>query len=1180
MLETISRLLALSDFVAFERLCCDLLAGYGGFAGIIPQGVGRIDGGKDAVLILRDVHSVTAARKKIIFHFSLRRDFRNKLEEDLSTVRRYGHAPDAIVFVTNQRCTPAIQDELKAHTKAKYGWELTLFDQEWLRIPLDGEYQRLRKDYLNIDYEQRVFAPLDTVLQKANRHPNRLDFENSAYYDDHTSISKIRRKLDTKRVCLVTGRPGSGKTSLARAAGYQLQIENCKHIVFYVSARVQPAYEKLLEHIHSIDHDFVTFIVDDCHAAIDEINELVARLHDIKRCRILFVSRSIDPASSGPGEESFLDALSGERIDLEPTEAAIESVLLAVLKRDDIAPRDPGSIERILERCQGDLHLLEFLVSAWIREGQLRPLAEIADEEILEDVYRRYLARSAHPEHVCAIAALSEYEIPIESRWLRDRAIIADLCEDAFVESIVVAPRGRPVEMLQFFHSTPARLVVRAALKRGIIAADSEADFLNKTLNDYVAMSPANFFDLPYQLYRNEGTALQGTLLSSPLALAEATRQISTFHTALPDRFWGSFFRFIFSVWRQEDSAAPSVADHLLRECFEKRFSVDERRQIYSLWQPPTIAWYVTLEQINSALLREYFQDLQFASLARRQDMTVSFIRMILYRAHRAGVTAQRLQELCAALDFEAIGQRSRNIGMSAIRDFLQRCLQFGATKKNLRAFCRALDFKSLGEQSRKSGLANVRRFIELSIKAGAERSAINEFCVGLDCYSLGRRSDGVGFPTIRNFVNYMRSAGVGESVLSDFCRGLNFLELGKALRQSDRMAGALFDFSFIESQAGITESMARDFIAGLGWDYLRQGIESFFSPDVLGCVRLLLFGKCRYTEAYLREQKIDFGSEAFWPIAFMRRPCGSMNPGQERLQAGLLKDALDRLKLGDRHLWQSSRDIDLRSWNILIHNLLLADKEYLERNLAPAFAMLSPFDFERLLAEADLYNINLFCSWFRNERFCPTVRALIPIEFVPSLCNEGKLIGAALEHISYLLFNLRFVGRHQWGPELVKCIESQHQRLVPKLRAGDLRTIDFFVWNMWIALETAEAVEFVGRTDIMSEITSVAIKNQVDQENLLGIIGTLFLSSGEVQRDLLSLFQVAVATDSVEKSIQTASTRTIRMLAGLRAVGYAPDATRRARYIDALSKVTPHADVKNEAVAHKAVLEWLCRLG
>ena len=87
MSETNQRLENYTDFVKFERLCCDLLSVYG-YKGIIPRGIGKIDGGIDAVLIERNDNTATCNIKTTIFHFSTRRDYERKLKEDLNKNKR------------------------------------------------------------------------------------------------------------------------------------------------------------------------------------------------------------------------------------------------------------------------------------------------------------------------------------------------------------------------------------------------------------------------------------------------------------------------------------------------------------------------------------------------------------------------------------------------------------------------------------------------------------------------------------------------------------------------------------------------------------------------------------------------------------------------------------------------------------------------------------------------------------------------------------------------------------------------------------------------------------------------------------------------------------------------------------------------------------------------------------
>ncbi len=284
--ETIKQLEAMTDFVAFEKLCCDLLAGYGQFQGIVPQGIGRIDGGKDAVLVVRDKYCVSAIRERVVFHFSLRKDYRRKLLQDLTTVRARGLNPRLVVFVTNREVKPREKGAIKADAGREFGFDVEVYDRDWLRVPLDGEFQRLRKQYLGIDYDPRVFQDLETMLEVPERHPNRADLEAGAYYRNDTLHQQIHGLLDTQRRCLVVGRPGHGKTALAKAIGWDLLSREARHAVFYVSANIDRSCERWLYHIKAFDHDWVTFILDDCHHAPEQVI-----MRDVAHLRKIWLNR-------------------------------------------------------------------------------------------------------------------------------------------------------------------------------------------------------------------------------------------------------------------------------------------------------------------------------------------------------------------------------------------------------------------------------------------------------------------------------------------------------------------------------------------------------------------------------------------------------------------------------------------------------------------------------------------------------------------------------------------------------------------------------------------------------------------------------------------------------------------------------------------------------------------------
>lgn len=127
-----------TDPVLFEQLCCDVLARTG-YVGIDPQGQGRRDGGKDA-LVEHPQHGA------VVCHFTLRKDWRRKLGEDIATVLAHGITCHRFVFVTSRRLTAGDKDGAKQEVRDRLGATADIFDQGRLRVILSADAQ-LRAEY-------------------------------------------------------------------------------------------------------------------------------------------------------------------------------------------------------------------------------------------------------------------------------------------------------------------------------------------------------------------------------------------------------------------------------------------------------------------------------------------------------------------------------------------------------------------------------------------------------------------------------------------------------------------------------------------------------------------------------------------------------------------------------------------------------------------------------------------------------------------------------------------------------------------------------------------------------------------------------------------------------------------------------------------------------------------------
>jgi hypothetical protein len=132
----------ITDYYDFERLCSDLMT-LSGYSAIEPLG-GFSDKGRDAV------HTDSKTGRVTLFAYSVREDWRAKLAEDASKIKRHGHHCDRLVFLTTARFSAGERDEAIADILATYGWELHLFGAERLRILLDVEHPQIKSKHPSV----------------------------------------------------------------------------------------------------------------------------------------------------------------------------------------------------------------------------------------------------------------------------------------------------------------------------------------------------------------------------------------------------------------------------------------------------------------------------------------------------------------------------------------------------------------------------------------------------------------------------------------------------------------------------------------------------------------------------------------------------------------------------------------------------------------------------------------------------------------------------------------------------------------------------------------------------------------------------------------------------------------------------------------------------------------------
>lgn len=136
----------LSDYRDFERLCSALLAGTD-YPGIEPLG-GTGDGGRDAII------RTDESGRRIVFAYTVRADWRNKLKGDCTRVREKQHNPEVFVYVCTSALNASEKDAAHALVETEFGWKLDLYDIERLRVQLVGPQRHL------IAQHPGIFTPM------------------------------------------------------------------------------------------------------------------------------------------------------------------------------------------------------------------------------------------------------------------------------------------------------------------------------------------------------------------------------------------------------------------------------------------------------------------------------------------------------------------------------------------------------------------------------------------------------------------------------------------------------------------------------------------------------------------------------------------------------------------------------------------------------------------------------------------------------------------------------------------------------------------------------------------------------------------------------------------------------------------------------------------------------------
>jgi hypothetical protein len=360
----------------------------------------------------------------------------------------------------------------------------------------------------------KYFELLDNKLKSLRfslTFPRLLDFENNLVYIDKRRMTLVSEIIENKSMCLIFGRPASGKTVLTFVFGRDFAKD---YIVYYLDIKREFAPDELMKEIKSYDSDRTLYIIDDCHKSPDDVYELINLINiNHIRAKFLFVSRNIR-TFLGKGENYF-EVLKGCTISIKADQTAFKNIISLYedykCKGLSDYTRKEYDVNAIMKKCGQDLFILYYFLDAWNPKETRGSLNEVKEEEILDKISEKYLEpydrKIERNRLLVSLSALYQFEFPIESPFIysqitglseNDRG---DILNEGFIEV-----RKEKDETLYFLpHSTFASLILKTVEKKNkeLLNLKSAQDYTEEICQQYLATKPKYILDIVRLLFNN-----------------------------------------------------------------------------------------------------------------------------------------------------------------------------------------------------------------------------------------------------------------------------------------------------------------------------------------------------------------------------------------------------------------------------------------------------------------------------------------------------------------------------------------------------------------------------------------------------------------------------------------------------------------------------------------------------
>ena len=146
-------------------------------------------------------------------------------------------------------------------------------------------------------------------------------------------------------------------------------------------------------------------------------------------------------------------------------------------------------------------------------------------------------------------------------------------------------------------------------------------------------------------------------------------------------------------------------------------------------------------------------------------------------------------------------------------------------------------------------------------------------------------------------------------------------------------------------------------------------------------------------------------------------------------------------------------------------------------------------------------------------------------------------LDSALLIEIAHPLFTLRNLGKPHWCTALAAAIDQDPARMLAKIQESDLKSLEFFLWNLLTSRQGLHCPAFLNSSEIGPAIIEVANKHSKEQVNLMALCGTLHLWDWNGLSELTPLVDRESAHVHCLEAAEQKNLKLIRLVVGLAAV-------------------------------------------